>query len=56
MKILKLITDEIYELEDVDGELEVVEIKSQEIPITILRKSAEASVVQAAFTYNISRL
>lgn len=55
-KIIKLVTESYFEIEDINGELEVVEIKSQEIPISILRKSADASVVQAAFTYNISRL
>ncbi len=56
VNMIKLITSEFYEIENTEGELEVVEIKSQEIPFIILRKSADASVVQAAFTYNIAGL
>lgn len=56
IKILKIITDEYYEIEDIEGNLEVVQIKAQEIPIVILSKSANGSTVQSAFTYNICGL
>lgn len=55
MASIKIICDNnYYDIENHSGELETVVLNAQDIPIIILRKSAEASTLTACFTYNIT--
>lgn len=57
LTVLRLVSqNNRIELKNIDKQLEPVHIQLQDIPITVLRKSAAGSTVQCNFKYNISRI